>query len=111
RKALPEADVPFGIPRYHLTSADLPEAKFLDTLATEETGPAARLRSGMSRDDQARFARWANKSRHSDPDAASLIAAINKTLSRRDVYDEDTFEGVTLADAVRGLLAQRDELE
>ena len=111
RKALPGADVPFEMPRFRLTSADLPELKFLDTLAGEETGPAARLRFGMSKEDQARLARWADESNHRDQDAASLIAAVNKTLSRRDMYDEDTFEGVTFADDVEDLLAQRDELE
>jgi sec-independent protein translocase protein TatC len=110
-KALPDAEIRFDVPRYWLTTDDLPKLSFFDTLATEESGPAARLRSLIPEDSRRLVSQIAEDSRLSREERAKVLASINDALARRDFYDEDAFDGVELSDSVEEMLDGRAELD
>jgi sec-independent protein translocase protein TatC len=117
QNVLPDSSAAFDVPRYSLMTADLPELKALETLATEEAGPAARFRSLLSTEAQKLLARWAksaksaNEQKLDDKELRTLFSGLNQALARPDYYDEETFKGVSLSAEVGAMLSRRDKLD
>jgi sec-independent protein translocase protein TatC len=109
--ALPDSSVAFDVPRYSLTPADLPELAALETLATEEIGPAARFRSLLPTEAQALLAKRAKEQKLNGEELRALFSGLNQALARADFYDKETFEKVTLPAMVTDMLNRRDQLD
>jgi sec-independent protein translocase protein TatC len=98
------------VPRYSMSEADLPQLAALDTLANEEAGPGARLRSFLTKEGRELLSKGAQTRKLTDKELDGLLAALNDALTRPDFYDEQTFEHVTLRDSVKEMLERRNEL-
>ncbi|MEX2140327.1 MAG: twin-arginine translocase subunit TatC [Pirellulales bacterium] len=107
----PQIQGGLDVDRFSLAEIDLPDLRFLDTLANEEAGPAARLRSFLSKDGRELLAKGAEDRKFTDEELDQLLDEINDVLSRPDFYDEETFDGVTLSESVEKMLDRRNNLK
>jgi sec-independent protein translocase protein TatC len=99
-----------NVPPYSLAEIDLPDLRFLQTVAEEEAGLAALLRRLLPDETRRLIARGAESKPFSVAELRSVLSAINTALASRDFYDEKLFEALTLPESVQDRLERRSEL-
>lgn len=107
----PQIQGGLDVDRFSLSEADLPSLDFLDTLANEEAGPAARLRSFLTKEGRELLAKGVENRKLTDEELDQLLSEINDALSRTDFYDEETFDGIALSESVQERLDRSDKLK
>ena len=110
REKFPQIQGGLDVDRFSLFEADLPDLQFLDTLANEVAGPAARLRSFLSKEARELLGKGTEHRKLTDEELGQLLGELNDALSRRDFYDEVTFDGISLSESVEERLDRRDKL-
>jgi sec-independent protein translocase protein TatC len=111
REAFPQIQGGLDMDRFSVAEIDLPDLRFLDTLANEESGPAARLRSLLSKNGRELLTNAAEGRKLSGNELIQLLGEINDALGRADYYDKETFDGVSLSESVAETLDRRDQLK
>jgi sec-independent protein translocase protein TatC len=115
----PGTQAGIDVPPYSLAEIDLPDLRFLDTLAQEEKGLAAVLRGLLSDDVRQLIARGVELKQFSASDLRKVLSAINAALANRDFHDAELFKKISerswweedsVTKQVQNMLDRRSEL-
>ncbi len=110
RATFPGQDFAPRLPAFQMVESDLSDPQALAAALLSDRAPSPTLRAKLSQSQLEAVRALANDPEVDPVQLRALLAALNKALNRRDLYDPAAFEGVTLSEPTRDLIAKLPNL-